>query len=84
VADGSGNRVWRIDPVRNVAFDTIPVGRSPAAIAVDRGAVWVANRGDGTVSRIDPRQGKVVASINVGKGVDEIAASEGAVWAALS
>jgi YVTN family beta-propeller protein len=73
------NKVWRIDPVRNEVYDTITVGRSPAAIAVGQGPVWVANRGDGSVSRIDPKEGKVVASITVGTGVDQVVAGEGVI-----
>jgi YVTN family beta-propeller protein len=69
--------------VRNEISDTIAVGDAPASIAVDGNAVWVANRGDGTVSRIDPGTGRVVRTIKVGKGVDGVAAGEGAVWVSV-
>jgi YVTN family beta-propeller protein len=54
----------------------------PGAIAIGEGAVWVLNRGDGTVSRIDPKSNKVSATVDVGKasGSGWIAAGEGSVW----
>ena len=39
--------------MKPAAGDTIPVGTSPAGVAVGMGSVWVTNGGDGTVSRID-------------------------------
>ena len=45
----------------------------PAAVAVGAGAVWVANRADGTVSKIDPRTDSVTATIPVGRGPAGIA-----------
>jgi len=69
--------------VRNEVAGTISVGRAPASIAVGDGAVWVANRADGTISRIDPKQGKVVSTIKVAKSVDGVAVGEGAVWVSV-
>ena len=40
--------------VRANRWPSIRVGNGPSAVAVGAGAVWVANRVDGTVSRIDP------------------------------
>jgi YVTN family beta-propeller protein len=34
-------------------------------VAVGRGAVWVANSGEGTVSRIDPASNRVVATVRI-------------------
>ena len=59
VSDVGENNVWRIDPARNVAVATVPVGAAPIGVASGYGSIWVANSGDGTVSRIDAdlRQG---------------------------
>jgi YVTN family beta-propeller protein len=59
---------------------TIPVGRSPGAIAVAADAVWVANGGDGTVSRIDPDTDRVAATVRVGGSPQGIALAAGRVW----
>ena len=43
-----------LDPRSGTPLARIPVGNGPSGVAVGAGAVWVANRSDGTVSRIDP------------------------------
>src|ERR1700722_18548772 len=49
----------------------IAVGHDPEALAAGFGDVWVANRGDGTVTRIDAASGRVVgAPIRVGPEPD--------------
>ena len=63
--------------------DTIDVGNGPIAIAAGEGAVWVANRQDGTVSRIDPAT-DVATTVPAGKEPSAIAAGDGAVWVADS
>ena len=55
VANVDAHSVSRIDPVKQVAIETIPVGNGPAGIAFGGGFVWVANSLDGTVSKIDPQ-----------------------------
>jgi peptide/nickel transport system substrate-binding protein len=59
---------------------TIAVGSAPSAIAVGAGAVWVANRLDGTVSRIDPRANRVVATVPVGGAPAGLSVSGDRVW----
>ena len=70
----------RIDPSTKAVTTTIPVGRSPAAVAIGAGSVWVANSGDGTVTRIDPRTDKVVATIAVGGSPQAITVAGGRAW----
>src|SRR5262245_22981698 len=53
--DVSPNSVAVIDPESNKVVESVPVGVSPAAIAVGAGSVWVGNTADQTVSRIDAR-----------------------------
>jgi YVTN family beta-propeller protein len=52
--------------VRTGDLRTVPVGARPAAVAVARRKVYVANSAGDTVSVVDPRQGAVVATIPVG------------------
>ena len=56
------NSVAVVDTNVRVVAD-IPVGSGPVAVATSRGAVWVANGDDGTVSRMDVEERKVVATI---------------------
>ncbi len=66
-----------------VARAPIPAGRTPVALAVGAGAVWVADAGRGTVLRIDPaRRRRVGAAIPVGPAPLAVAVGEGAVWVA--
>jgi YVTN family beta-propeller protein len=78
----SANSLGVIDPKENRIVGAVPVGSSPSSVAIDEGAVWVANSGDGTVSRIDPKTRKVVKTIGVGAPVIDVAAGHGAVWTA--
>jgi serine/threonine-protein kinase len=61
---------------------TIKVGREPMAIAASRGAVWVADALDETLSRIDPRTNRVTATIPLGNVPRAIAARGSSVWVA--
>jgi YVTN family beta-propeller protein len=75
-------RLVRFDlATKNIAA-SIPIGKSPAALTVGEGSVWVANSGAGTVSRIDPVTNKVTGTIRVGKGPEGIAFDRGSVWVA--
>jgi YVTN family beta-propeller protein len=74
--------VTRVDPHANLIVETIKVGKMPGPIAGGEGAVWVLNRGDGTVSRIDPKSNRVTTTVDVGKayGAGWIAVADGSVW----
>jgi YVTN family beta-propeller protein len=76
------NSVAVVDPRSGGIVGQVRVGSRPVAIAIGRGAVWVANADDGTVSRIDPRTRKVVETIGTGAPASDIAVGEGAVWVA--
>ena len=76
--------VWRIEADLNFGSPRqIPVGNGPTAVAFGAGAVWVANRYDGTVSRIDPETHEVVKTIEVGNAPSGIAVSDGRVWVSV-
>jgi YVTN family beta-propeller protein len=72
--------VVRIDPGTNKQVTRIRVGRNPVAVAAGAGAVWVVNRGDGTVSWIDPKRNAVVKTIPVGSDPVDVAVGLDAVW----
>jgi peptide/nickel transport system substrate-binding protein len=77
--------VIRIEPTSaNAVTATTPVGQEPSAIAVGRGAVWVANTQDGTVSRLDPDSASVIETIPVGSRPTGVATGGGGVWVANS
>jgi DNA-binding beta-propeller fold protein YncE len=67
--------VTRIDHMDLSTVDTYGVGNDPTDIEVGLGAVWVANRGDGTLSKTDPVLG-TVETIRVGGPVAALAADE--------
>jgi YVTN family beta-propeller protein len=84
VADPGGDKVWRVDPLRNIPVATTQVGLAPLGVAAGHGSIWVANSGDGTVSRIDPVSGRVVRTIAVGGSPNSLAVTDDAVWVTVS
>jgi YVTN family beta-propeller protein len=82
--------VWAVAPASGdvVELDgsqgNIPVGNDPYAITAAAGALWVANREDGTVSRVDPGARSVTRTITVGRAPAALAPTGGAVWVANS
>jgi YVTN family beta-propeller protein len=65
-----------IDTTTQAVVATIPVGQWPRGIAIapDGSALFVANRGSGTVQILDPHRAAVVATIPVGGSPYGIAA----------
>jgi streptogramin lyase len=71
-----------------------PAGNRPTVVPVPRccdgelaageGALWVANRGDGTLVRVDPGTGRVAARVplprTTGQRPHQVAVGDGAVW----
>jgi YVTN family beta-propeller protein len=74
-----GNSVAAVDPASGRVVAEVPVGATPAAVAVGEGAVWVLNADDQTVSRIDPRT-KEVRTLGMGATPTDLAAGRGSVW----
>ena len=52
VATTGDDLLLRIDPANASIVDSVPLGRSPSAMAVVGTTVWVAS-GDGTLDQID-------------------------------
>ena len=71
----------RLDHRSGTPLASIAVGNGPSGVAVGAGAVWVANRRDGTVSRIDPKT-EVTETVPVGREPRAVAADGDGVWVA--
>ena len=77
------NAVGRIDPESGRITASYPVGKSPGAVAVGGGSVWVANRLDGTVPRIpESRRPTRSSTIPVGGAPSALAFGAGSLWVA--
>jgi ABC-type branched-subunit amino acid transport system substrate-binding protein len=81
-AIGADGLVSRIDPRANEVAASIDAGVVPGSIAVDNGALWVAERFGKTLVQVDLGSGEVVATLDVDTVfVSGIAAGGGLVWA---
>jgi YVTN family beta-propeller protein len=78
------NSLAVIDPASNRVVDTVSTGVDPADVSADADHVWVANRGDDTVTQIDPRTRTVLGTTAAGTRVGGIAAGAGSLWIADS
>jgi YVTN family beta-propeller protein len=77
------NSVAVIDPKTNKIVADVAVGKRPGPADFGRGAVWVANLDDSTLSRINPRTREVERTIPMPDVFpSDIASGEGAVWVA--
>lgn len=72
--------VSQIDGTTNELGMRVATGRVPSGISATDEAVWVANKGDDTVTRVDPDTGHVRATINVGNLPVDVSATQDAVW----
>jgi class 3 adenylate cyclase len=66
--------------------DPVEVGEEPLAVVVGDDVVWVANRGDGTISRIDPTLDRVEDVVEVPGSPVALALEpqSGALWVYLA
>ena len=71
-----------VDVISGDVRSTATVGRGPVALAVAGNSVWVANRGDRSVSRLDATTGRAVQTLGIGTDVSDIAVGTDAVWVA--
>jgi YVTN family beta-propeller protein len=75
------NSVGTISPRTRRLVAPIQVGSLPSAVSFGSGSVWVANKGDQTLSQIDPFTKAVVRTVRLGGLTpDAVAAVPGAVW----
>jgi YVTN family beta-propeller protein len=76
----AGNSARIIDPESGRLVGEVALASAPAEVAAGRGAVWVTNPNDGTVTRINPERRTIRQTIRVGGGPSSIAVGLGAVW----
>jgi YVTN family beta-propeller protein len=76
----AANSAAVIDPQSNELVGTVPTGVEPADVAADGGSVWIANRGDDSVTQVDPKTRAVLRTVPAGTTVGGMAAGAGAVW----
>lgn len=69
----------RIEPRTGAVSREVPVGSTPAAVAVGEGAVWALDADARTVSKVD-RSSFAVATFGTGTTPTDIAAGAGGVW----
>jgi YVTN family beta-propeller protein len=86
VADLAGGVAASVDEDTGTLGPLVKAGSEPSAVAVGVGAVWVANRGDDTVTRIDPATQQATATFPVpgspvALGIDR---GSGDVWVYLA
>jgi YVTN family beta-propeller protein len=74
-----GNSLAAINPATGRIVAEVPVGATPAAVAVGGGAVWVLNADDQTISRVDAST-KGVRTLAIGATPTDLAAGAGGVW----
>jgi DNA-binding beta-propeller fold protein YncE len=79
--DAGPGRKRAAAPVKPPSTRVIPVGASPAGVAVGADGVWVANNAEATLTRIDGDTGKTLErAIRVGDGPTDVAADNNGVW----
>ncbi|HET8752612.1 MAG TPA: BTAD domain-containing putative transcriptional regulator [Gaiellaceae bacterium] len=75
------NSLARIDPATRTVVADVPLGIEPGPMALARGALWIVNRGSGTIQRYDLRGRKLSQSVGAGGSPYSIAAdADGNVW----
>jgi DNA-binding beta-propeller fold protein YncE len=82
IVHGRGSLV-RLDPgTVTVAAGPVRTGHHPAALAVARNQVWVADRSAGSVAVFDARSLRRLARVPVGRAPADLAALDDVVWVA--
>jgi virginiamycin B lyase len=75
--------LWRVDPATDGVDAQARIGKSPTAMAVGAGAVWIGDRGTRSIWRLDPESLAVVQKIKLGQVPADIVVANGLVWVAL-
>ena len=82
VTSPEAHALYRIDPVTGATVDSIPVGASAGALAIDGSDVWVTNTLDGTLTRVDTATDEAVQTVAVGSEPTGITVGDGSLWVA--
>ena len=71
-----------VDPRKLHVVDRLPVGHLPTAVVTGFGAVWVLNRGDGTLSHVDAKTHRIVATLAPDAIANDLTIDHHGVWIA--
>jgi DNA-binding SARP family transcriptional activator/streptogramin lyase len=74
------NSVGFIDAASGRVTRAFPAGRTPVALAVTKGSLWVANYRQETVTRIDSKTGRAVDVIPVGGHPTSLVSFDNKIW----
>ncbi|MGZ6563240.1 MAG: BTAD domain-containing putative transcriptional regulator [Solirubrobacteraceae bacterium] len=74
------NELGQINPKTNKIVARVPVGTRPDELAYGRGALWVVNQGDSTISRVNPVTRRAVRTIPLRATPTGLSAGEGFIW----
>ena len=78
-ADTGGGHVLALDATTGAVRRRIDVGRSPAALAAQDGAVWLVDADAGTVLHV-AETSRVIEALSIGATPTDVAVGEGSVW----
>ena len=78
--DFQANALAEFDARSGHPIAVVPVGDTPSSVTQVGRDLWVANRGEATVSRVDLAQGRVVRTIPVPGTPLGITSGDGSVW----
>ena len=76
--------LFRVDTRNGELSSKLQLAGSPAALAVSRDAIWIADAERREVVRVDPKAMRVVARIALGARPTSIAAEYDAVWVTVT
>ena len=82
VATSGDDLLLRIDPANASIVDSVPLGRSPSAMAIVGTTVWVAS-GDGTLDEIDATHATdetLTRTLDLGHPIAGMAVADGRLW----
>jgi YVTN family beta-propeller protein len=76
------NSVVALDAKTGKVLADVPIGGSPAAIALGAGAVWAVDADHSTIARIDAKTKATVSIGGLGSQVSDVAFGFGSLWVA--
>lgn len=77
-----GDELVVVDPAKLHVVDRVAVGHLPTAVVTGFGAVWILNRGDGTLSHVDARSHRLVATLAPDAIASDLTIDHHGVWIA--
>jgi len=77
-----GDELVILDPKKVRVVDHVAVGHLPTAVVSGFGAVWVLNRGEGTLSHVDAKTHRLVATVAPDAIANDLTIDRNGVWIA--